>query len=487
MSASRQGWKSKMQLVYENLMQRCGFKCMADLDCRIRALGAEYTLLEDQERLAWDGLQSHDHPSASLLTAVQIMRQEKEWHGASSQLDWLEEGKELFPQDCQRNCTAVWLKLKEKYQERVAYVNLRSFIEDIESSMNLDNCYDMEDWELVKGGDSGRNTSGLHVGVFRAKALDPKKKALAFAVKCVKPEDNTPDEIKRMKREVDVHSDTVHACVLQYCGDYTISSSHFLKFIWKETDDLQKFSDLYSESRRFLFIVSEFCSGGNMIQYVHGFPRPVHEMHTQDANYYAAYLLPNYDLGSEAFQTPRAHHLYVNDHIVMFPPGCNNQDALPYLAKVLFVSDRPDDPEELQEFAVCALPAFEAAARQYFVDLQLECFPDDCYHFHYVQLNEGGRSIHLTLPRPGFPFLRSFCFQAIHALWHCSLKHAYHGDVRLENFFLRQPVTIDDLLDGDDESYRLVVVQLGDFDLATAAKDHTEEFTSDRHQLVAAL
>jgi hypothetical protein len=33
----------------------------------------------------------------------------------------------------------------------------------------------------------------------------------------------------------------------------------------------------------------------------------------------------------------------------------------------------------------------------------------------------------------------------------------------------------------------LVVVQLGDFDLATAAKDHTEEFTSDRHQLVAAL
>jgi hypothetical protein len=171
----------------------------------------------------------------------------------------------------------------------------------------------------------------------------------------------------------------------------------------------------------------------------------------------------------------------------MFPPGCNNQDALPYLAKVLFVLDRPDDPEELQEFAVCALPAFEAASRQFFVDLQLDCFPDDCYHFHYVQLNEGGRSIHLTLPRPGFPFLRSFCFQAIHALWHCSLKHAYHGDVRLENFFLRQPVTIDDLLDGDDESYRLVVVQLGDFDLATAAKDHTEEFTSDRHQLVAAL
>ncbi len=474
-----------MQVVYENLMQRCGFKCMADLDFRIRGLGAEYTLLEEQERLAWDRLQSHDHPSASLLTAVQIMRQKKEWHGASSQLDWLEEGKELFPQDCQHDCAAVWLKLKEKYQERVAYVNLRSFIEDVESSMNLDNCFDMEDWELVKGGDSGRNTSGLHVGVFRAKGLD--HKAYTFAVKCVKPEDNTPDEIKRMKREVESHSIFVHPCVLQYSGDYTISSSHFLKFVWKETHDLQQFSDLYSESRRFLFIVSEFCSGGNMIQYVHGSLRPSHEMLVQDADYYAAYLLPSDDDGPDTFQTPLAHHLFVNDHIVVFPPGCNNQDVFPHLAKVLSVSDRPDDPEEPQEFTICALPAFEAAARQYFVDLQLECFPDDCHHFHYVQLDEGGRSIHLTLPRPGFPFLRNFCFQAIHALWHCSLKDVYHGDVRLENFFLRQPVTIDDVLGGDDKSCRSVGVQLGDFDLATAAKDRTEEFSIDRHQLVTAL
>jgi serine/threonine protein kinase len=95
--------------------------------------------------------------------------------------------------------------------------------------------------------------------------------------------------------------------------------------------------------------------------------------------------------------------------------------------------------------------------------------------------------IHRTLPRPGFAFLRNISFQALSALYACSLTSVYHGDVRLENFLLRLPIHVSEAMQGDDENACSISVQLADFDLATTAKNSTLEFSRDRQQLVIVL
>ena len=248
-------WQSQMALLFKNLMGTCRIRDIEDLDQRIGSLGAECTRLEEDEKCAWERLQAIDHFSA--LTSVQTNRKLKDWNMASTQLGWalrslekLAENSDScsaissfpqadscsaissFPQVDTNSCAALWKKLDEKHRERAELVNLRCFYEDIESSMNLDNRFDMGNWELVKGGDTGFNVSpskGLGVGVFIAKGSDGK----AYAIKCARPDGNSPEEIRSMKREVDSISMLLHPCVLQYTGDYTLSSSHFLKFTLK--------------------------------------------------------------------------------------------------------------------------------------------------------------------------------------------------------------------------------------------------------------
>ncbi len=473
-----------MKSIFEKLMRTCCFDSIASLDDRIRSLGAECTLLEATEQNAWGNLQSLDFSLE--LAAVQTNRKVKDWHSASKQLGWiLEKEPDLSPYA--DACTGVWSELEAKHRERADFLHLRYFHEDLESSMNLDNRFNMEDWELVKGGDTGRNTSQARcpcVGVFKAKSRDNK----TFAVKCVTG--RSFDEIKSMKREVESHSILLHPCVLQYSGDYTISSSHFLKFIWKETTSLSDFSEMYSQSRKFLFIVSEFCSGGNMFQYVHGARSAQCAGDMNESTYTASERLLPYDTdGSEAFLCNRSHHLYVKDYIVMFAHAC---EGAPYLAVVTKVDDCPDHYSDPQHFWICRVPASESLVEQYVKDCpsSSECFSDSSHFFRYVCLDSSDRfrpQLYGTLPRPGFAFLRNFCFQAVHSLWACSLQSLYHGDVRLENVFLRSVVEIDDVLGGDDQNCCTVAVQLGDFDLATGTNDRAEEVSRDRHQLVVAL
>jgi hypothetical protein len=472
-----------MKIIFEELMRTCRFDSVASLDDRIRSLGAECTLLEAAERNAWGNLQILD--CFSELAAVQTNRKVKNWSSASDQLRWiLEKQPHLYPYPVTSVCTSLWCELEAKHREREKILNLRYFHEDLESSMNLDNCFNMEDWELVKGGDTGRNTSqerSPHVGVFKAKSRDNKM----FAVKCVYG--RNPDEIKSMKREVESHSILLHPCVLQYSGDYTISSSHFLKFIWKETTSLDDFSAMYSLSRQFLFIVSEFCSGGNMFQYVHGARSAQHEWDMNESAFTSSErCLPLDADGSEAFLCNRSHHLYLKDNILMFDHACQD---VPYLAVVTKVDTCPVNYSDPQLFWIRRVPASESLVQQYVKDSfpSLDCFPDVSHYFNYVCLDETCSQLYRTLPRPGFAFLRNFCFQAIHSLWACSLQSLYHGDVRLENVFLRNVVEIDEVLGDDDQTCCSVGVQLGDFDLTTPATDRAEELSKDRHQLVVAL
>jgi hypothetical protein len=473
-----------MKGIFQNLMQASGLDASIEaLRCKIKELGEEITQLEGTEVAAWENLQKHD--SSCLLADVQMQRKQKNWGDAINHLSWIE-APDSLPNSCITCCFEVWRKLKDKHRERVAYENLRSFHEDLESSMNLDNRYDMADWELVDGGDTGRNVSESRCGVFKAKRLDDNK---IYAVKCVTSEG-------RQSREVESHSVLLHRFVLQYSGDYSTSSSHFLAFILRDTSitdlDLMAFSDMYSESRNFLYIASEFCEGGSMLRYVHGHLRPNDQLDMKDATYMPAHLFFE-DESTKTFKSIRSHHLYVGDHVVMFPPGCENEKVLPYLAKVVRVSD-----SESHEFSICRVlvpgSSAELFAKQYFIDLNLQRFPEDSqlYYLHYVLVSWEQGTISVcrsgkTSPRPGFSFLRNFCFQAIHALWDCSLKDFYHGDVRLENFFLRKVVRIHDVLGGDDGTCRSVGVQLGDFDLATADKVRSHEFSRDRYQLVVAL
>ena len=478
-----------MQGIFQNLMQASGLDASIEaLSCKIKALGEDIMRLEGIEAVAWENLQKHN--SSCLLTDVQKQRKQKYWWEAQKQLSWIKELDSL-PNDCRTCCFQVWRELQDKHRERTAYENLRSFHEDLESSMNLDNCYDMADWELVDGGDAGRNVSERCCGVFKARGITDNK---IYAVKCVMSGGcHSPTDIKRIRREVESHSVLLHRFVLQYSGDYSTSSSHFLTFILPDTTtDLMTFSDLYSESRNFLYIASEFCEGGSMIRYVHGYLRRDDQMEMKDATYMAAHLLFE-DESAKTFKSIRSHHLYVGDHIIMVPPGCDNEKVLPYLARILSVSDSAPD-----EFSICRVlvprSSADLFAKQYFIDLNLQRFPEDSqlYHLHYVIVSweqgtiSGCRSGR-TLPRPGFSFLRNFCFQAIHALLDCSLKNFYHGDVRLENFFLRNVVRIHDVLGGDDENCRSVGVQLGDFDLATADKVCSHEFSRDRYQLAVVL
>lgn len=494
-SSTSQFWRSDIQSIFATLMQTCGFSGadIASLEARIETLVAESTQLEEKEEIAWQQVQSSwSCDFTSVFTALQFKRKQKEWLDVNQQLEWIEEDEgPLFTQPIKNLCASLWNELEENHRERVALMNVRSFHADfLKSWMNLDNCYDMEDWELVEGGNTGYNVSKSScVGVFKANGRNGKK----YAVKCVKG-DNTV-EIKNMKREVELHSILFpHPCVLQYSGDYTISSSHFLKFIMfmreknQTSLNLQDFSYMYSLSRRYLFIVSEFCSGGSMIQYVNGYPRPYYDMDEDDATFMAASKLPSStDLfcNVEEFQSLRWHHLYAGDHIVLFPPGCDNVRQLAYLAVVV---ENCSDP---QFFRVRRVPDSESSVQQYFSNYTLseDYFNRDSFFFHHVCLKESseGLTIYKTLPRPGFSFIRNFCYKAISALRACSLQHVYHGDVRLENFFLRKVVEMEDVLGGDDVNCSSVSVQLGDFDLATADKDRTEEFSRDRHQLFVAL
>jgi serine/threonine protein kinase len=510
-STTEKKWKHELknamqflcELNLQHLMDPSNTNCSEALEALngiIDALGTDCARLEAMERVAWDQLHNHSRPMASeeerkAIARIQQKRKEKDWRGASNQLhpDWMGP-TDTFPAPLRESCIEVWEQLEQTHKQRVAFVNLRSFREDMDSPMNLDNCFDMKDWELVEGGASGFHTSKSNAGVFKATGLDRKN----YAVKCVRPDFNSPEEVKQMKREVESHSILLHPCVLQYSGDYSISSSHFLNFISTELArqgssafrDIHQFSDLYAQSRNFLFIVSEFCSGGNMVHYVHGHPRPHLAMHADDATHMRADALGTEPDGSQHFRSHCAHHLYVLDHVLMFPPGCNSE-APPFLAKVAKISDCPPDSWEGQDFWACRVPNSEASAHQYFRDLNIACFPSQSFYFQHVFVvakHDGSiESIRLTLPRPGFAFLRNFGFRAIHALVACSLKSLYHGDVRLENFFLRQPIDISDVMCGDDDDCVSVAVQLGDFDLATSNKNHAVEFATDRLQLVVAL
>jgi hypothetical protein len=487
------------QLDLQCLMDSCP-AALESLNGKIDGLGKDYACLEKDESVVWHRLLTHSSSLASeqeqkVISIIQRKRKEKDWRVARLQLGWLEDS-ETFPTPLRVSCVDVWQKLEQTLKERDAFKNLRSFYEDMESPMNLDSVYDMKDWELVEGGASGYHTSKSNAGVFKATGHKDRRN---FAVKCVRPDSNSPEEVKQMKKEVESHSMLMDTCVLQYSGDYTISSSHFLKFSLTELakdgrtafQDIDTFSAFYTRSRNFLFIVSEFCTGGNMVHYVHGYPRPHDIMDMRDATYMAADSLgTDAELGgAEHFQSHRSHHLYLLDHVVIFPPSCDLEHP-PYLAKVVNISDCPQDSSECQDFWVSRVPDSEAMVRQYFEDLQIsERFPSDFHYFHFVFVDPIP-SIRRTLPRPGFAFLRNFCFRAIHALVACSLKSVYHGDVRLENFFLRQPVEIEEVLCGDDDACVSVAVQLGDFDLATANKKHAKyavEFATDRLQLIVQL
>jgi serine/threonine protein kinase len=410
-----------------------------------------------------------------------MCRLKKCWSDAVNQLNWIE-NKSSLPQQALDTCSRIWQQLTQKQHDRAALVNLRSFADDTQSSMNLDIRFDMGSWELVDGGNTGAHTSkSPWVGVFKASR---RKDGRAFAVKCVQPDDNSPEAIQRMKGEVASHSILLHPCILQYSGDYSISSSHFLKFFLRNQtpQNLLDFSTKYSKSRNCLFIVSEFCSGGSLVQYAHGHSRPNTKMLFDDAVYMAASLVSSGQPSSEeVFLSPLDHHLYADDCVVIFPPGCNNQDILPFVAQV---SCRVDG----HQFCIRRMPPqqFESSVRQYFATLQLEQnFPDDSFFIHYVCLEN--HIIHRTLPRPGFAFLRNISFQALSALYACSLTSVYHGDVRLENFLLRLPIHVSEAMQGDDENACSISVQLADFDLATTAKNCTLEFSRDRQQLVIVL
>ncbi len=227
-----------------------------------------------------------------------------------------------------------------------------------------------------------------------------------------------------------------------------------------------------------------------MVQYAHGYQRP-NCMDRSDVTFMSASLQSDED-SEQTFLSCRSHHLCKDDYVVMFPPGCDNHEVLPYLAKVTKVSDCPDYSSTPQEFTIRNMLAPELAAK-YFSDMKLARFPDDAqlHYFHYVQkiakTSEGPEFLGRVLPRPGFPFLRNFCFHAMHALWECARKCLYHGDVRLENFFLRNAVGMSDLLGGDDANCRSVRVLLGDFGLTAADEDRSKEFSRDRQELTVAL
>lgn len=475
------------------LMNTLHFKSIDDLDARICALGTHCAQLEEEEGNVWAHFLQHC-PSPPLQDAqcsmkiIECKRKVKDWPVAMNQLGWIEG---LEPEDT-RNCVDVWGRLKQNHEERAALANLRSFHDDIRSPMNLDNCFDMRAWELVEGGASGFHTSKSHAGVFKANGIDENgnddKKT--YAVKCVRPESS--ENVKAMKCEVESHMIVVDSCVLQCAADYSTSTSHFLKYILEgvtEFTDVREFSKKYLESRNFLFIVTEFCGGGNMVRYVHGHPRPIYP---DDLFCMAARAVETPE-GAEHdkpfhFQSYRSHHLCVSDHVVMFPPGClEHHSPAPFLAQVEKVSECPQSSSECQDFWVRRVPKFESLVLQYscaYFQDSMPCPHDSDYLFHHVHFDE--KEIHRTLPRPGFTFLKNFCFQAIQACHACSLKYMYHGDIRLENFFLRQPLEDEDMMCGDDEDCR-VEVQLGDFDLARAGKNHALEFATDRLQLIVVL
>ncbi len=476
----------------QHLMGTLCFGSIEALDARICALGKDCAQLEEEERQVWAHFLEHCPPSSLQYAQISLRiiegkRKVKDWDVAMKQLEWIEE---LQPQD-KRNCFDVWKRLKQNHEERAALANLRSFHDDIRSPMNLDNCFDMLAWELVEGGASGFHTSKSHAGVFKAKGVDDNK---TYAVKCVRPEFPTPENVKTMKREVESHSILVDSCVLQYAGDYSTSSSHFLKFILEgvtEFRDVREFSKKYLESRNFLFIATEFCGGGNMVHYVHGHPRPINP----DDSFCMAARAVETPEGAEHdksshFQSYRSHHLCVCDHVVMIPPGCHEHHSpTPFLAKVVKVSECPQSSSEFQDFWVCPVPESESLILQYSCAYLQDSKPflhDPDYHFYHVHVDQKMKMIHRTMPRPGFAFLKNFCFQAIKACHACSLKYVYHGDIRLENFFLRQPLEDDEFMCGEDEDCH-VEVQLGDFDLATAGKNHALEFATDRLQLIVVL
>jgi len=478
-------WRLELDSKVRFLMKQCKMDSIAALDQNIAALIEGLKQLEDNERVAWLGLLSEDDPLDSHILAIQINRTNKCWEAAIQQCEWAEE---FFTKSARDLCTTVWQEIQAKQEERDAFKRLRSFHQERVSNMNLDNCFDMGTWELVGGGDTGRNTASLDsfgvlrtgVGVFKATGARGK----IFAVKCVRPDDNTPEGIQRMRGEVDSHSILVHPCILQYSGDYTESSSHFLKFFLKNPQTLKAFSDEYSQNRNFLYIASEFCVGGSIVQYIHGYPQ-------KDAAHMTAVAMDSHGM----FESPCSHHLHENDYVVMFPPVCGDRSMHPYLAQVVAVSDCPDDCMQPQTFSVCLVPDCEQFAREYVEQLKDNLPPpDEVYHFHYVifEFEKGqkkGRKegkILSVFPRPGFSFLQNFCFQAIKALQACYFQSVYHGDVRLENFFVRKVIEIDDVLGRNFHSLG-VGVQLGDFDLATANKDRKEEFKFDRCQLVVSL
>lgn len=496
--ASASDWKSDARKLFETLMEERGLEPNIEaLNCKIREVAAEYAELEMNEKIAWNSLQEqHQNPSSvSLFAEIQTKRQKNDWHLASLIMKpgsgWDLDGVlDELPEEYKDGCTKVWLKLNHKKNDRKEYEDLRSFLQDLDSTMNLDNCFDMADWALVTGGDVGATVSKTSCGVYKAKGLVDLNN---YAVKCVSTKDR---DINTMKGEVESHSVLFHPCVLVYAGDYSISSTHFLKIICKDTPPttLTEFSHKYSESRReFLFIATEFCQGGSMIRYVHGALASDASKSAQEATSAVARKLQDCGDGTELFCSPRSHHLYVEDYVIMFPPGCDNLTVLPYLASVSSVSDCPDDCSQPQQFCIRRVPASESFAAQYFCDLHLKNFPNgssEHYHFHYVFItrNPNGticqRESGRTLPRPGFSFLRNFCFRVMDALKECFRCSIFHGDVRLENVFLRNVVELHDVLHGDSNS---VGVQLGDFDLATAAKDRCEEFCRDRRQLVVGL
>ena len=477
-------WKLELDSKFRFLMRQGKIDSIAALDEKIASLNEDLAQLEENERVAWQRLLCEDcsPESHEVIQAIVIGRKNKRLEVAIQQCEW---GEDLFTKPARDLCTTVWRQLQEKQEERDAFKRLRSFHQERVSNMNLDNCFDMGTWELVGGGDTGRNTASrdsqgvlrMGVGVFKATGARGK----IFAVKCVRPDDNTPEGIQRMRGEVDSHSILVHPCILQYSGDYTESSSHFLKFFLKNPQTLKAFSDEYSQNRNFLYIASEFCVGGSIVQYIHGYPQ-------KDAAHMTAVATDSHGM----FESPCSHHLHENDYVVMFPPVCGDRSMHPYLAQVVAVSDCPDDCTQPQTFSVCLVPDCEQFAREYVEQLKDNLPPPDAevYHFHYVIFeHEKGQKqgkILSVFPRPGFLYLQNFCFQAIKALQACYFQSVYHGDVRLENFFVRKVIEIDDVLGRNCHSLG-VGVQLGDFDLATADKDRKEEFKFDRCQLVVSL
>lgn len=478
-------WKLELDSKFRFLMRQGKIDSIAALDEKIASLNEDLAQLEENERVAWQRLLCEDcsPESHEVIQAIVIGRKNKRLEVAIQQCEW---GEDLFTKPARDLCTTVWRQLQEKQEERDAFKRLRSFHQERVSNMNLDNCFDMGTWELVGGGDTGRNTASHDdrtgqerpgVGVFKAEG----NRGKTFAVKCVRPDDNTPEAIQRMKGEVASHSILLHPCILQYSGDYTSSSSHFLKFFLKNPQNMQQFSEIYSQNRHFLYIASEFCSGGSIVQYVHGY----HNVNISDASHMPAALVA---LDSHEFETSCCHHLHEGDYVVMFPPVCDDPPIYPYVAQVVAVSDCPDDvtQKQPQRFSICPVPDSEQCTRVYIEALKAQDnlpHPDaEEYHFHYIIFTN--RSISAAFPRPGFLFLQNFCFQAIHALQACFFQSVFHGDVRLENFFVRKVIEIDDVLGRNRHS---LGVQLGDFDLATADKDRKEEFKFDRCQLVVSL